>query len=64
MDGWKTKTWMAGRYCCNRVTFREWMTATASRTKTPYIKEWIAQANPPKEASMLEKIDGLPQFLS
>ena len=32
--------------------------------KTPYLKKWMAQTDPPKEASTLERMDFCQQLLS
>ena len=34
------------------------MAATASLNKSPYVKEWMAQADPPREANTVEKMNG------
>ena len=39
------------------------MTATVPRNKSSYMKEWISQADPPKEASKFERMNGRPQLL-
>ena len=40
------------------------MAATAPLKKLPYIKEWMAQADPPKEANTVKKINGRSLLLS
>ena len=42
------------------------MTATVPWSKSPYMKEWMIQADSPKEARSLEKLNGRRQlfFLS
>lgn len=37
---------------------------THSLKKTSYLKEWMAQAGPSKEASTFERMNGRPQSLS
>ena len=32
--------------------------------KSPYMKEWMAHVDPPKEASTVKKMNDLPQLLS
>ena len=39
------------------------MTATAPWNKSPYKKEWMTQADPPKEASTFERMNGRRQLL-
>ena len=34
------------------------MAATASLNKSPHVKEWMAQADPPKEANTVKKMNG------
>ena len=34
------------------------MAATASLNKSPYVKEWMAQADPPREANTVKKMNG------
>ena len=34
------------------------MAATASLNKSPYVKEWMAQADPPTEANTVKKMNG------
>ena len=46
----------------NTVALKEWVVATR-RELTAYMKEWMAQANPPKETSAFERMDGRPQLL-
>ena len=40
------------------------MAATASLNKSPHMKEWMAQADPPREANTVKKMNGrsLPIF--
>ena len=38
------------------------MAATVSWNKSPYMKEWMAQADPPKEARTFERMTGWPQL--
>ena len=40
------------------------MAATAPLKKSPYMKEWMAQAEPPKEANTVTKMNGPPLLLS
>ena len=34
------------------------MAATASLNKSPHVKEWMTQADPPKEANTVKKMNG------
>ena len=34
------------------------MAATASLNKSPYVKEWMAHADPPREANTVKKMNG------
>ena len=34
------------------------MAATAPLKKSPYVKEWMVQADPPKEANAVKKMNG------
>ena len=34
------------------------MTATASLNKSSYVNEWMAQADPPREANTVKKMNG------
>ena len=34
------------------------MAATASLNKSPHVKEWMAQADPPREANTVKKMNG------
>ena len=40
------------------------MAATAPVRKSPYMKEWMAQAGHPKEVNTVEKLNGRSLFLS
>ena len=40
------------------------MAATISRNKSPHIKEWMPQADPPREESASDRINGCLQLLS
>ena len=40
------------------------MAATVPLKKSPYMKEWMAQANPPKEATTIKKMNDLSLLLS
>ena len=40
------------------------MAATISRNKSPHIKEWMPQADPPREESTSDRINGRLQLLS
>ena len=40
------------------------MAATVPWNKLPYMKEWMAQAGPPKETSTFERINDRLQVLS
>ena len=40
------------------------MAATAPVRKSPYMKEWMAQADHPKEVNTVEKLNGRSLFLS
>ena len=40
------------------------MVATAPLKKSPSMKEWMAQADPPKEASTIKKMNGRLLLLS
>ena len=39
------------------------MAATASLNKSPYVKEWMAQADPPREANTVKKMNGRSQLI-
>ena len=39
------------------------MAATAPWNKSPYMKEWMAQADPPKETSKFARINCRPQLV-
>ena len=40
------------------------MAATASLNKSPHMKEWMAQVDPPKEANMVKKMNGRSLLIS
>ena len=40
------------------------MAATAPLKKSPYMKEWMAQGDPPKEANTMKKMNGRSLLLS
>ena len=49
---------------CNKYSSLLRMDDCKSSVKnTPYIKEWVTQANISKEASTFETMDGQPQLL-
>ena len=39
------------------------MAATASLKESPYVKEWMVQADPPKDSGMFKKMNGQLQLL-
>ena len=41
-----------------------WMAASASLNKSPHMKEWMAQADPPKEANTVKKMNDRSLLIS
>ena len=39
------------------------MAVTAPWNKSPYMKEWMAQVDPPKEVNTFERMNGQSQLL-
>ena len=41
-----------------------WMATSASLNKSPHMKEWMAQADPPKEANTVKKMNDRSLLIS
>ena len=51
--------------CCQKlsVPYNPWKNGKSIPwNKSPDMKEWMTQSDPPKEATMFEIMDGRPQF--
>ena len=59
------KEWMAARCLCNKYSSLERMDdCNYSVKKTPCLKQWMVQADPPEEVSMFERMNDRQQTLS
>ena len=45
------------------LPLKEWMVSTVPLDKSPYMKEWMAQGDPLKEACTFGRINGRPFIL-